>query len=674
MQNAAQKAEAMTPINTPMDSFFNATSTETLQQAMPHLSPEAIEAVQNVQDRVQKMLSAYTAKNLGVSGAMAPNPMGMSFSRALGQFWWSVWSHPESYADMQNHMMADFAALGDYTSRRLKGEEGLIPIIAPQGSDRRFKDERWQINPWFDYCKQAFLLANKYMVGMIDEAKGLDDRTRAQAKFAMSRMMDALSPSNYWMTNPQILEATLESGGENFIRGMENVLRDLEQAEPHISMVKPDAFKLGKDLASTAGQVVYRNELLELLQYTPTTAKVHKTPVLIISPWINKYYVLDMREQNSYVKWLVDQGHTVYMTSWRNPDASFAETSLDDYARKGVMAAVAKIQDITGEDQVNAVGYCIGGTLLSMVLSYFKRAKAWPELGDVDIKNAGSVRAKTGKAKTHLARTQPIKAATFLTTLLDFSHAGDLSLFVDEEQLAYLSEALSETGVLNGVVMHATFNVLRANDLIWSFVVNNYLLGKEPFPFDLLYWNSDATNLPRRMHLDYLRWMYLENRLIRPEAVSVLGQPIDIHEIDVPCHFISTMDDHIAPWQTTYAGAVALAGDQQSASKDVTFTLAASGHIAGVVNPPAKDKYHYWVPKSVRPAGAAVLPEKAEAWLKTAEKKQGSWWPEWQKWLASHSGAKTVAKAQRMPKAGKDPVSGKVLPSAPGEYVQVRSM
>jgi len=424
------------------------------------------------------------------------------------------------------------------------------------------------------------------------------------------------------LTNPEVLRATVDSGGENLVKGLEHMLDDLERGKGQlaIKMTDTDSFKLGENIATTPGKVVYQNDLMQLIQYAPTTDKVRKRPLLIIPPWINKFYILDLKPKNSFIRWAVAQGHTVFVVSWVNPGGKLAEKTFENYMDEGPFAALDAIKAATGEEQVNVIGYCIGGTLLATMLAYM---------------------AKKGDRR--------FVSATFFTTMVDFAEAGELSVFIDEEQIQSLEERMREKGYLEGGNMAGTFNMLRANDLIWSFVVNNYLLGKEPFPFDLLFWNSDATRMPYAMHSFYLRNMYQENRLVRPGGISIHGEPIDLTQIQTPIFILATKEDHIAPWKSSYSATQLYRGP-------VKFCLAGSGHVAGVVNPPEAQKYHYWT--------STKLPKQPDAWLQGATQYPGSWWTEWDKWAEKFSGG-TVAPRQ--------PGDGKLKPieDAPGSYVKV---
>ena len=529
---------------------------------------------------------------------------------------------PSKLVQAQVALWQDYMSLWQNAAQRFFGGESS-PVIAPAQDDRRFADEAWQDNGVFDYLKQSYLLTARWMQNTVREVEGLDDQTAKKVDFYTRQFVDAMSPTNFLMTNPEVLRATYESNGENLFKGLENLLQDLERGKGklRIKQVPQDAFEVGVTLATSPGKVVFQNDLLQLIQYSPATETVHQTPLLIIPPWINKYYILDLRPKNSFVKWAVERGITVFMVSWVNPDERLAQKSFEDYMLEGPLACLDAIERATGERQANVIGYCLGGTLLASTLAYMS-AK-----GD-----------------------DRVKAATFFTSMVDFEEAGELSVFIDEEQLASLEEKMSERGYLEGTEMAATFNMLRANDLIWSFVINNYLLGKEPFPFDLLYWNADSTRMPAAMHSFYLRKMYLENKLIEPGGITLDGVPIDLRQIETPTFILSTREDHIAPWKSTYAATQLYKGP-------VRFCLAASGHIAGVVNAAASNKYSHWVnPRR---------PKSPERWLASATELAGSWWPEWYGWLSRHAGPQIPA---RQPGDGKL----KAIEDAPGSYVKVR--
>ena len=497
------------------------------------------------------------------------------------------------------------------------------PVISESRGDRRFRHEAWQDQPVFNLIKQSYLLTSRWARDMVSDVEGMDEHDAEKVAFFTERYIESLSPTNFAATNPAVIEKTIESNGENLVKGLKNMLADLKEGngQLQISMTDTEAFELGRNVATTPGKVVFRNRMFELLQYSPSTEKVFTRPLLIIPPWINKYYVLDLQPKNSFIRWLVEQGHTVFVVSWINPDASYRDTGFDAYVIEGVGAALDAVEAATGESRVNTIGYCIGGALLATSLAYLKAT------GD-----------------------ERIRSATLLTTLLDYSEPGELGVFVDQEQLDKLNETMQEKGYLKGSSMAGTFNLLRANDLIWSFYINNYLLGNDPRPFDLLYWNSDSTRLPASMHHWYLQNFYIDNRLREPGGIEIDGVPIDLGGVDVPVCFVSAVEDHIAPWKSTYTGARLLPGQ-------VKFILGGSGHIAGIVNPPAATKYSYRT--TSRP------PADPDRWFAGATVHEGSWWPEWQRWISRRAGKRIPA---RQPGDG----NLEIIEDAPGSYVKVR--
>jgi polyhydroxyalkanoate synthase len=575
-----------------------------------------------IAERSEKLMEDYIARTRegpGYAPGCDPAHLGMVFLGFINR----MMHDPKLFAETQISLWQGYAKIWQSIFARLGGTP-IEPAIAPTPGDKRFQDEAWQTIWLFDFIKQSYLLTAGLVNGLVrKETEGLDPKLAHKIDFYTNQMVDAASPSNFWLTNPEVLRATFESGGENLVKGLENLLTDLERGkgELRISMSDPNAFKVGGNLAITKGKVIFQNELMQLIQYAPLTAHVKRTPLLIIPPWINKYYILDLREKNSFIRYLVEQGHTVFCISWVNPDGRYAETSFGNYLESGALAAMQEIKRVTGEEQINVLGYCIGGTLLAMVLAYLKVA---PQPG-----------------------LPTISSATFLVALTDFSEPGDLGVFIDEDQIKAIEVLMAEKGYLEAGAMSTTFNLLRANDLVWSFVINNYLLGKEPFPFDILYWNSDSTNLPAAMHSFYLRKLYMENRLVEPGGVQMKGVPIDLRSIDTPIFMLSTHDDHIAPWHSTYAATQLYKGP-------VKFVLSGSGHIAGIVNPPANNKYGYWTNDA--------LPPDSDDWFKAALQHAGSWWPEWTKWLDGYGGGEVPA---REVKDG--------LEDAPGSYVKVRA-
>ncbi|MEM7073080.1 MAG: class I poly(R)-hydroxyalkanoic acid synthase, partial [Pseudomonadota bacterium] len=457
--------------------------------------------------------------------------------------------------------------------------------------------------------------------------EGLDDKSRASLAFWTGQVSDALSPANFAMTNPAVLREMVESKGESLVRGLENLLHDLEASKGPltISMCDPNAFTLGENIATSKGQVVWQNALMQLIQYAPATEQVLQAPLLILPPWINKFYVLDLQPGNSFIKWCVDQGLTVFVVSWVNPDASYRDTGFDDYMRLGVFEALDAIEQACGASKVHALGYCLGGTLLATAMAVMKAR------GDTRI-----------------------QSATLLTTMLDFSEPGELGVFTDETQIEALEQKMEARGFLEGNEMAGTFSMMRANDLIWFFVINNYLLGKAPKPFDLLYWNSDSTRMPAAMHSFYLRRMYLENKLAKPAGITIDSVPIDLGSVKVPTFVLATLEDHIAPWQSAWKATKLLGGK-------VEFVLSGSGHIAGVINPPSTGKYPHWTNKGPNKARF----DNAEAWLENAERQSGSWWPSWFSWLCGHSKKLVPARTPGDSKL-------ECIEAAPGSYVRQR--
>ncbi len=528
---------------------------------------------------------------------------------------------PEKLLGAQASLWRDYMNLWQTTTRKMMGED-VPPVVEPEADDRRFRDDQWSSDAVFDHIKQSYLLCSNWLQSLMGTVDGLDARSRRKLDFYTRLFIDGVSPTNFAATNPEVLRATVESKGDNLVRGLGNLLGDLERGKGRLAirMSDEDAFEVGGNIAVTPGKIVFRNDLMELIQYAPTTEKVRRRPLLIIPPWINKYYILDLRPQNSFVRWVVDQGYTVFIVSWINPDSALADKTFADYMIEGPVAALDAIGKATGEDRINTLGYCIGGTLLACTLAHL---------------------AAKGDRR--------VASATFLTTLVEFGDVGDIEIFIDDDQITNLESAMNERGFLDGSDMAAAFSTLRANDLIWSFVINNYLLGKDPFPFDILYWNSDSTRLPAAMHSYYLRRMYLENLLVEPGALELGGTRIDLSAIKSPAYVLSTQDDHIAPWMSTYRATGLFSGK-------TVFTLAKSGHVAGVVNPPAKNKYGYWT--------NSTTPADAQAWLDGADNHEGSWWPHWQSWLARRGGGMVAA---RQPGAGKLPA----LADAPGAYVMV---
>ena len=555
------------------------------------------------QKRFEQALSSAVKDELGVA-------------RAYMDLWSRTLMDPSALAAASINYWVDSMRLWQSTWMKMLGQDAA-PVAEPAKGDDRFRGEDWSGNFVFDHLKQSYLIAARHIQHAVAGVEGLPEESQKKIAFFTRQYVDALAPSNFAATNPQVLRETLASGGQNLIKGLNNLLADIEKGEGElrISMTDEAAFQLGRNVATTPGKVVYQNALLQLIQYQPATSQVFRRPLLVIPPWINKYYILDLREKNSFIKWAVDQGHTVFVVSWVNPDAKLAAKGFDDYLTEGALAAMDAVLRATGEEKLNVIGYCLGGTLLGAALAWLA-AKGDERVG----------------------------CATFFVSLLDFSQPGELGVFIDEAQVENLERRMNERGYLEGSEMASTFNMLRANDLVWSFVINNYLMGKDPFPFDLLYWNSDSTRMPARMHSFYLRNMYLKNLLGVPGAIELAGVPMDLARVKLPAYFISTAEDHIAPWKTTYKGSRYLGGP-------VRFVLGGSGHIAGIVNPPAARKYHYWTNDA--------HPESAEAWLESATQRPGSGWEDWQRWIEQQNGGDKVP--ARIP--------SNAIEDAPGSYV-----
>ena len=572
----------------------------------------------DIAERSQRLVSEWLKRQADEDHSPDPLNIASAFMEMTAR----LIANPGHLVEAQIGFWRDYMSLWQNTTRRIMGLE-TEPVIDAPSTDRRFKDDAWKENEVFDFIKQSYLLSARYVQDVVKQVDGLDAKTAQKVDFYARQFVDAMSPSNFLLTNPEVLRRTAETGGENLLKGLNNLLSDLEQGKGklRIKMTDMEAFQLGENIGVSPGKVIYQNDLMQLIQYAPSTETVLKRPLLIAPPWINKFYILDLRPRNSFVRWAASQGHTVFMISWVNPDAKLAEKGFEDYMQEGYLDALNAIEKATGEREVNAIGYCLGGTLLASTLAYMAAKK-----------------------------DDRIKSATFFVTLTDFEDAGELGVFIDEEQLKALEEKMNKRGYLEGSEMATTFNMLRANDLIWSFVVNNYLLGNDPFPFDLLYWNADSTRMPAKMHSFYLRKMYQENLLSQPGGISLAGVPIDLRKIKTPAYFLSTREDHIAPWKSTYRGTQSLGGPKR-------FVLAASGHIAGVVNPPESGKYSHWI--------NTELPPDPEDWFKGATEMAGSWWPDWHRWVSALAKEQVPARV---------PGDGKLKPieDAPGSYVKVR--
>jgi polyhydroxyalkanoate synthase len=538
----------------------------------------------------------------------------------VAEYWLS---DPKRALELQTNLGRAYLDLWAGAVKRMAGEQ-TEPIATPEPRDKRFADPEWTQNQFFDFLKQAYLLTANWADHLVKDAEGIDDHTRAKAGFYVKQIANAISPSNFVLTNPELLRETLSSNAENLVRGMHMLGEDIKAGHGNLRIRQsdPNLFEVGRNLALTPGKVVYQNDLMQLIQYEATTKDVLKVPLLIVPPWINKFYILDLTPEKSFIKWCVDQGITVFVVSWVNPDAHLAGKSFEEYMREGIIAALDAVKDATGEDKVNAIGYCVGGTLLAITLAYLAAKKQDRAL-----------------------------SATFFAAQVDFAYAGDLLVFVDEERIKQLEEHMKKQGYLEASSMANAFNLLRSNDLIWPYVVNNYLRGKKPFAFDILYWNSDATRMPAANHSFYLRNCYLDNRFTKGE-MEIAGVHLDLRQVKVPVYNLATREDHIAPAKSVLFGSQYFGGP-------VKFVLAGSGHIAGVVNPPGKPKYQYWI--GGKPVGSDI-----DTWMKAAKEHPGSWWPDWFEWLKTQSSETVPAR-----KVGSGKL--KAIEDAPGSYVKVRS-
>ncbi len=579
------------------------------------------ESLAKAAEKGAKLMGEFAKRQSASGKTLLADELGIG--KAFLELASKMMSNPMRVAESQMTLWWNYMSLWQSSLMRMMGAP-TGPVAEPHKGDKRFRHEDWEQHFLFDFIKQSYLLTARWLHDQVASVEGLDDSTRRKVDFFTRQYIDAFSPTNFALTNPEVFRATIASGGQNLVRGLHNLLDDIERGNGKlkISMTDSKAFELGVNIATTPGKVVFRNELIELLQYTPTTPKSFKRPLLIIPPWINKFYILDLREKNSFIKWCVDQGISTFVISWTNPDAKLAEADFEDYLAQGTLAALDAVEAATGEPDVNALGYCLGGTLLAATLGYMAAKK-----------------------------DKRIASATYMTSLVDFRQTGELEVFIDEQQVASLERKMEERGFLEGSEMATTFNMLRSNDLIWSFVINNYLLGRDPFPFDLLHWNADSTRMPAKMHSFYLRNMYMHNALVEPGKVVLTGVPIDLTKVTVPSYFASAIEDHIAPWKATYNGPKAMRGKTR-------FVLSGSGHIAGMINPPVANKYGYWTNDK--------LPASPDAWLDGAQQHEGSWWTDWRAWLGAHLGREV---APRVPGKGKL----KVLGDAPGTYVRIQS-
>ena len=579
------------------------------------------ESLASAAEKSAKVMGDFVARNAGRQAPAASDELGLS--KAFMELAAKMLANPVRIAEGQMSLWRDYMHLWQGSMLRMLGAPAL-PVVEPAHGDKRFKDAGWHEHVLFDFIKQSYLVTARWLHEQVASVEGLSESAKKKVRFFTRQYIDAFAPSNFALTNPEVFRETIASGGQNLVRGLNNLLDDIERGngQLRISMTDPKAFELGVNIATTPGKVVYQNALMQLIQYEPTTAKVRKRPLLIIPPWINKYYILDLREKNSFIRYAVSEGMTVFVISWVNPDAQLAGKDFEDYLTEGPLAALDAVRDATSEADANVVGYCLGGTLLAATLAYLAAKKQ-----------------------------KRVASATFMAALVDFTAPGELEVFIDESQVASLERKMQERGYLEGSEMANTFNLLRANDLIWSFVINNYLLGRDPFPFDLLHWNCDSTRMPAKMHSYYLRNMYMGNKLREPGALTLAGTPIDLAKVATPTYFVSAIEDHIAPWKTTYAGPGLMRGARR-------FVLSGSGHIAGMINPPAANKYGYWTNDA--------LDDSADQWFAHATQHEGSWWTDWRAWIESHLGGEVPA---RIPGKGKLAA----IEAAPGSYARIRA-
>ncbi|HLI65946.1 MAG TPA: class I poly(R)-hydroxyalkanoic acid synthase [Caulobacteraceae bacterium] len=592
---------------------FDSSQRETLEALSMNLARAALTA--------QGAIAEAALRQADRPAALSPDPFHVApaMTDVIGQ----LASRPEKMMRAQADLFSRYLDLWRTASRRLAGE-AADPVVEPARGDKRFADPDWSDNPVFDVMKQSYLLTSNWLNGLVSEVEDVDPMAKRRVEFFMKMLTDAFSPSNFLVSNPAALREVIATKGESLVKGMANFAGDLERGGGQLSISQTDfaPFKVGENIATAPGKVVFENELIQLLQFEPTTKEVYEIPLLIFPPWINKYYILDLRPENSMIRWLTGQGFTVFVASWVNPDETLATKTFTEYMAEGIYAGVQAALKQAGVSQVNTVGYCIGGTLLSCALAHM---------------------AAKG--------VKPIASATFFAAQQDFSEAGDLLLFTDDAWIDDVEKKMDESGgVLSGQSMADTFNALRANDLIWSFFVNNYLMGKEPRPFDLLFWNADQTRMPKALHLFYLRQFYRDNRLAKGE-LELGGVRLDLSKVKIPIYVQSSKEDHIAPYRSVYKGARLFGGKTR-------FMMAGSGHIAGVINAPEAKKYQHWTNEK--------LPATVEEWIAGASEHPGSWWPDWAAWLAERSGGKVAAR---------DPSKGPLKPieDAPGRYVKVKS-
>lgn len=579
---------------------------------------ENLKKIEDLSDRLQKVLTNRQTHNAALDG-----PNQELFGRAAQAYWSEAVNNPAKIFEHQMSFWSD--TMKQFVQAQQELAKGKLKAPADPGpKDRRFANPMWDTHPYFNYIKKQYLINADALSNAVQDVTGLDPAEKNRLTYFARQIVDLMSPTNFLATNPDALEKALETEGQSLVQGLENLIHDLEanKGELVVKLADESAFELGHNIATTPGKVVFRNKMMELIQYTPTTEEVHKTPLVIFPPWINKFYILDLKAQNSLVKWLLDQGYTVFMVSWVNPDPSYRDVGMEDYIEGGYLTAFSEIKRITGEKQVNAVGYCIAGTTLSLTLSLMKQR------GD-----------------------KTVKSATFFTTLTDFSDQGEFAPFLTDDFIDGIELEVEDKGVLPSLIMARTFSFLRSNDLIYGPAIKSYMMGETPPAFDLLYWNGDGANLPAKMAIQYLRGLCQRNELAQG-GFDLMGHKLKLDDVNVPLCAIACETDHIAAWKDSYRGV------QQMGAKNKTFILTQSGHIAGIVNPPARNKYGHYTNPDVSLS--------YEDWLQSAQFTEGSWWPCWDQWLKKQSG-------KMIPARNPGDSDGEILCDAPGTYVATKA-
>lgn len=615
-------------------SFFSANEyfqnlMEALNQPLSNMQPNWQNWTHNSEGYFEDISQRLLNETMRMSSQSSDTGTSVMFDVMEGwrKFTNTMGHNPGSLVDEHMQFWQKQMQLWQNTLMKLSGKQA-DQVITPEKGDNRFNDEEWSNNPIFDFLKQSYLLTVDSMMNSISAAEGLDEKTRQRLSFFTRQWLNAIAPSNYIWSNPEILRLTQESGGQNLIQGLKQLVEDMEKSADalNIRMTDTSAFRVGDNIATTPGKVVLRNRMMELIQYTPTTKKVHKRPLLIVPPWINKFYILDLREKNSYIRWALEEGHSVFVISWVNPNRSYRDVGMENYMHEGLLAALDTISAITGEKDANVIGYCIGGMLLALTLSWL----------------------------TEKGQADRIASATFWATIFDFSDPGDIGVFIDDKIVSAIEKEESRQGVFDGRMMAVAFSLLRENSLYWNYYIQNYLKGERPIAFDLLFWNSDCTNVPAALHRFLLRELYLENKLIKQGELEFDGVNIDLSKVTTPVFVVSTLQDHIAKWRGSYQATQIFGGD-------VKFVLGESGHIAGIMNPPT-GKYGYY--------DYSEMPENPDQWYAKASKHQKSWWLAWKDWVSPFTGEQIVAREPGVDANGK---SWDLICDAPGEYVHVRA-